>query len=92
MWGDGTAQVICDGERSDRWDVGWRSGDAIDVEVSFGHTGGVIGPSVARVTFRFKKRTEVRTLHDVPECGLCTHRIEVRNQARYEARSSMTPS
>lgn len=61
----GSAQILCDGEQSERLDnLGWKPGDTVQVEVAFeGDT--------AVVTFHLKDLSEQRTIRGVPACGLC---------------------
>ena len=63
----GFAQMMGNGAlpaRDARENLAWRRGDRIHVSASF-------EAGVARITIRFKGRTESRVLEDVPECGLC---------------------
>jgi len=60
----GQAQLLCDGEEKHPvTGVRWKQGDTIDIDV-------VAGGTSARVTFKFKGRTENAVLPDVPACGL----------------------
>ena len=81
----GEARVLCNGETRDRiGGIDWTSGDLIEVDVAFES-----GSTAARVTLRFKGRTESALLEGVPSCGL---RFGVGMQGKGSAVTLMTGS